>query len=316
MKHSISTTSAALLACIALSPALAYAQAARVFVAAQGSDGNPCTFAAPCRTFQHAHDTVAAGGEIDVLDPAGYGAVTITKALSIQGHGFSGISVASGGTGITISAGANDTVSLNGLAIDGGKASFTDGILFGLGRSLVMKNCVVRGMSGVGLIFAANGNHPATLSISDSLFSQNGSSNLLVNAPRGPDPANPAGPVTISIDRSLFVSGLVGIAVTNLTNLPFHMSVTDSVLANNDDGIELSTSNATTDVALARVLVSGNQTGIFVNDSHSTLRMGESTVTGNTTGYQQITGTILSYGDNYIDGNGANSGALGGASKQ
>ena len=45
----------------------------RVFVAAQGSDANPCTFAQPCRTFQHAHDVVAAYGEIDALDPAGYG---------------------------------------------------------------------------------------------------------------------------------------------------------------------------------------------------------------------------------------------------
>src|ERR1041384_6787308 len=77
----------------------------RVFVAAQGSDSNPCTFAAPCRTFQHAHNVVAASGEIDVLDPAGYGAVTITKSISIQGHGFSGISPASSTTAITIAAG-------------------------------------------------------------------------------------------------------------------------------------------------------------------------------------------------------------------
>src|SRR6516165_7290011 len=78
------------------------AQAQRVFVSATGLDTNPCTFASPCRSFQHAHDVAAANGEIDVLDPAGYGPVTITKAISIQGHGFSGITVASGGTGITI----------------------------------------------------------------------------------------------------------------------------------------------------------------------------------------------------------------------
>src|SRR6516162_569662 len=89
------------------------AQAQRVFVSTTGSDGNGCTFASPCRSFQHAHDTTGAGGEIDVLDPAGYGAVTITKAISIQGHGFSGITVASGGTGITINAGPNDSVTLN-----------------------------------------------------------------------------------------------------------------------------------------------------------------------------------------------------------
>src|SRR5262245_56536857 len=79
----------------------------RVFVAAQGLDSNPCTFAQPCRSFQKAHDTVVAGGEIDVLDPAGYGAVLITKAISIQGHGFAGLAVPSG-DGITVNALAND----------------------------------------------------------------------------------------------------------------------------------------------------------------------------------------------------------------
>src|SRR6516162_4145543 len=71
----------------------------RVFVSATGSDGNPCTFAAPCRSFQHAHDVTSANGEIDVIDPAGYGPLTISKSISIQGHGFSGISVPSSGVG-------------------------------------------------------------------------------------------------------------------------------------------------------------------------------------------------------------------------
>src|SRR5438270_9059528 len=103
----------------AFSVTRAQAQPTRVFVAAQGTDSANCTFAAPCRSFQKAHDTVAAGGEIDVLDPVGYGEVTITKAISIQAHGFSGISAPSGGTGITINAGVNDAVSLHGLIIEG-----------------------------------------------------------------------------------------------------------------------------------------------------------------------------------------------------
>src|SRR5690348_7701771 len=94
------------------------AQPARVFVAGEGSDSNACTFSAPCRTFQHAHDSVAPGGEIDVLDPAGYGPVTITKAISIQGHGFSGISAPTGNA-IAINAGASDRINLRGLLIDG-----------------------------------------------------------------------------------------------------------------------------------------------------------------------------------------------------
>src|SRR5215472_45648 len=95
------------------------ARAQRVFVAATGSDGNPCTFALPCRSFQHAHDVAPANAEIDVLDPGGYGALTITKAISIQGHGYSGVSVTSGATGITINAPSTAAINLNGLLMDG-----------------------------------------------------------------------------------------------------------------------------------------------------------------------------------------------------
>src|SRR5262249_24278427 len=92
------------------------AQPARVFVGPLGSDANPCTFASPCRTFAHAHGVVAGGGEIDVLDPAGYGSVTITKSISIQGHGFAGISTTRGNA-ITINA-ASGKINLRELLLD------------------------------------------------------------------------------------------------------------------------------------------------------------------------------------------------------
>jgi len=59
----------------------------RVFVSGVGSDANPCSRTAPCRTFQQAHNVVSAGGEVVVLDPAGYGQVTITKSVNIIGDG-------------------------------------------------------------------------------------------------------------------------------------------------------------------------------------------------------------------------------------
>src|SRR5262245_53433060 len=117
LKLTLSAIAASLLAST-INVGLAQAQPTRVFVAAQGSDSNACTFAAPCRTFQRAHNVVAANGEIDVLDPAGYGVLIITKSISVQGHGFAGISVTSGNTGITVSAGAADAVNVNGVLID------------------------------------------------------------------------------------------------------------------------------------------------------------------------------------------------------
>src|SRR5262249_5064091 len=122
--------------------------------AAQGSDANPCTFSLPCRTFQHAHDVVAANGEIDVLDPAGYGKVVITKAISIQGHGFAGLAVTSG-DGITINSVTPIKVSLRGLLLDG-VGSGGRGILFlGIG-SLDIQDCVIRNFTNPGIWFEPN----------------------------------------------------------------------------------------------------------------------------------------------------------------
>ena len=99
----------------------------------------------PARLFAFALTQTAAGGEIDVLDPAGYGAVTITKAISIvnDGVGVAAIGVSSGNA-ITINAGANDSVHLRGLTINGIGGS-SSGILFNWGN-LAIENCVVRGI--------------------------------------------------------------------------------------------------------------------------------------------------------------------------
>src|SRR5215831_462478 len=95
----------------------AQAQLARTYVSSLGNDANDCNRLTPCRTFQRAHDTTLANGEITVLDPGGYGTVAITKALSIinDGVGEAGVLVSGGFTGISIAAGADEPVSLRGL---------------------------------------------------------------------------------------------------------------------------------------------------------------------------------------------------------
>src|SRR5690348_13712375 len=121
------------------------AQATRTFVSPAGNDADPCSLAAPCRTFAAAYAATNAGGEIAVLGTAGYGTLTISKAISIvNGGGFeAGIAVPSSGTGITISAGATDAVSLRGLSIEGAGVGQT-GIEFLGGKSLTVENCIIR----------------------------------------------------------------------------------------------------------------------------------------------------------------------------
>ncbi|HWG88235.1 MAG TPA: hypothetical protein VN679_10675, partial [Candidatus Acidoferrales bacterium] len=70
------------LAVVLLGTAFMSAQASRTWVSGVGDDANPCSRTAPCKTFAGAISKTAAGGEIDALDPAGYGAVTITKAIT------------------------------------------------------------------------------------------------------------------------------------------------------------------------------------------------------------------------------------------
>ena len=66
---------------------MAQAQATRTWVSGVGDDANPCSRTAPCKTFAGAISKTAAGGEIDALDPGGFGGVTVTKAITIDGGG-------------------------------------------------------------------------------------------------------------------------------------------------------------------------------------------------------------------------------------
>jgi hypothetical protein len=307
---------ATLLSIAALQATPALAQ--RAFVAAQGSDTNPCTFAAPCRTFQHAHDTVAANGAIDVLDPADYGALTITKAITIEGRGFASIAVAGGGTGITVNATLMDAVSLSGLLIEGGGVG-ANGIMFSGAKSLVVENCVVRKMAGNGLFFARSVRYLQTLSVSNSYFTDSG-----VGIRIQPQTT---GTVAAAIERvglsgnaaGLWVYGLAGTGAINV-------AVTDSVAANNNVGFAVysETGHSVSSLVLTRATAAGNVIGVRASTGSAgesrqlaTVRLAQSTVTGNLIGYEALaSGVILSYGDNYIDVSAANVGTLGSATKQ
>src|SRR5947208_4718790 len=82
----------------------AFAQATRTWVSGVGDDANPCSRTAPCKTFAGAISKTAAAGEIDALDPGGFGSVTITKSITIDGiTGLSGI-LAAGTNGINVNA--------------------------------------------------------------------------------------------------------------------------------------------------------------------------------------------------------------------
>jgi hypothetical protein len=101
-----------------LAPA-AHAQATRTWVSGVGDDVNPCSRTAPCKTFAGSISKTAAGGEINVLDPGGFGAVTITKAITIDASSVEAGILISGSSGVIVNAGVNDNVTLKGLDFSG-----------------------------------------------------------------------------------------------------------------------------------------------------------------------------------------------------
>src|SRR5437762_489145 len=115
-----------------LAPVIMNAQASRTWVSGVGDDANPCSRTAPCKTFAGAISKTAAGGEIDALDPGGFGAVTITKSMTISGEGTLASILSSGVNGIIINNATVTTpivVTLRNLAINGaGTTLGTNGI--------------------------------------------------------------------------------------------------------------------------------------------------------------------------------------------
>ena len=128
----------------------------RTWVSGKGADSGTCAREVPCNTFAFALTQTAAGGEIDVLDPADYGPVTITKSISIvnDGPGIAAIGISSGNA-ITINAGVNDSVHLRGLTI-AGIGGGINGILFNTGGNLAVENCVVRGFERAGISISSS----------------------------------------------------------------------------------------------------------------------------------------------------------------
>jgi len=279
-----------------------------VFVAAQGSDANPCTFASPCRTFQHAHNVVAANGEIDVLDPAGYGTLVVTKAISIQGHDFSGMTVGGGGTGIVINAGVNDVVHLRGIIIEGAGVG-QNGIYFISGKSLTIDSVVVRSLTGAGI--ALGPTVDSKIAVSNTYVSHAGINGINTIGGCGiyiqPGPV-PNLTVTASFNRvEVHESGGHGICIFGdlSSNSNFRATLIDSVAAHNgSNGLSALSSiagGALTSVEVTRCTFSTNAgAGITRSGSYISVRVGQSTLANNLAG--PFSGSVESYGDNYTEG--------------
>ena len=184
----------------------AQAQATRTWVSGVGDDVNPCSRTAPCKTFAGAISKTAAGGEIDALDPGGFGTLNITKAITIDGSGTFASVLNSGTNGFNINAGVNDIITLRGLSIQGARQSVSpgnNGVKFNSGKGLNILDCVI-------LNEAVNGIDITTNATGSFVFIRNTVVKNCAGDGLGAT-TSAAGSVKVAIQNSSFVENGTGI---------------------------------------------------------------------------------------------------------
>jgi hypothetical protein len=264
-------------------PSPAAAQATRTWVSGVGDDANPCSRTAPCKTFAGAISKTAVRGEISVLDPGGFGAVTITKAITLSGDGTLASILASVGSGIIVNAGAADTVIVRGLSLEGAGTG-TIGIRYIAGGALVVENTTIHGFtqSGIDIDPTTSGN----VSVKNVTIT-GGTSGVRVDGLTG-----------MQVRASL--TGVAIQGTTNAIDTQFgSTSVNDSVLTQNA-GVALFAEAGT--LSAENVMVTGNGTAAMAMTG-ATIRLSNNSVYDNLTGFGCGGGVLASAGNNRKAGN-------------
>jgi len=265
---------------------VASAQATRTWVSGVGDDANPCSRTAPCKTFAGAISKTAPGGEIDVLDPGGFGAVTITKPISIEACCIAGVLV-SGTNGIVIQVpNATDAVVLRGLTFDG-LGTGLSGVLVNTGGTVQIEDCTINNFMTAGINFtptvAGSQLHVTNTKIRRCGASPNGGGIFI----------NPSAAATATIDHVLLEYNVVGLKVFGSSNT----TVTDTIAANSSfAGFSGASSPAVLNIE--RSVAANNGTGVVCAAS-TTVRIGTSSLFNN--GTPVTPGACFTFGNNHID---------------
>jgi hypothetical protein len=278
------------LAVVVMGTGLMYGQASRTWVSGVGDDANPCSRTAPCKTFAGAISKTAAGGEIDALDPAGYGALTITKAITIDGGGGQVASVLVSGTnGIVVQAGANDVVILRNLRFNG-IGSGLNGIRFLSGKDLNVENCYIFGFTQNGIDIALNQGTPASVHVFDTILKNNGGVGIRA--------ANAVTPnVQVGIDHVRAVLDNIGIEANTNSRVVINNSVAENATS---DGVKASA--ATAQITMSNSDASHNGNGITAA-SGSSVNVAFSSIAYNTTcSFNNVASNFGTFGNNRIAG--------------
>jgi hypothetical protein len=283
---------------VLLSAAPASAQATRTFISGVGNDADPCSRTAPCRTFAGAIVKTFINGEINCLDPGGYGTVNITKSITIDCKHTLGSDLASGTTGIIVNipVSVNDptrSVRLRGILINGTGASGAvgtrtgiDGIRILQATSVHVEDSVIAEFSQQGIEVAASANTNLRL---DNVVIRN--TNVA-----GVTMATSAGQVVASFNNVRIDGTPLALSAANRVRA----NIRNVTIGHNTTGIQ--TSGVDNIINVDNMMVSFANTGVL-GSAGSTVRISNSVITQNSTGLNANGGAIVSMSGNSVTGN-------------
>jgi hypothetical protein len=245
----------------------AHAQATRTWVSGVGDDANPCSRTAPCKTFAGAISKTAPGGEIDCLDPGGFGSLTIVKSMTIDCGTVTGGILAALTNGVIVNAGANDKIILRNLVINGTSETQIgiNGIRYLSAKELHLDRIVVQGFS--------------------TLCVDVGSTVSLAN---------------LYVRNSYFTECPTGINLSS-TNSTFVLADIDSsyFFGHSANGVAVAASNSIANISNSVFSsISGN--GVSASASNSRINVNNSVFSNNTTGISAVSGAFLRTATNIL----------------
>jgi len=285
----------AVLAAILTAGSIANAQATRTWVSGVGDDANPCSRTAPCKTFAGAISKTAPGGEIDVLDPGGFGAVTITKSIRIEADGLIAGVLVSGTNAIVIAAGPNDIVQIRGLTFNGLGTGLT-AIKVNSAGAVHVEECYIYGFTQIGIDFT-----PSAVSASTSqLHVRNTVVKDNLGASSGGIRYKPGANVTASgeINNCKLANNQFGLRVEDNSTV----TATNTNASNNTGAgfIAVSGGGAAVLNLTSCAATSNGAVGVKADANAAALvRIAGCTIAGNAAGIVSNLGSVKSYGNNF-----------------
>ena len=271
-----------------------YAQSTKTWVSGVGDDANPCSRNAPCKTFAGAISKTAAGGEITVLDPGGYGALTITKSITISGISSHASILVAGTNGIRIVADVNDVVNLRNISIFGSTSTLS-GIKYEKAKVVNIENCNINNfaLAGIEANLTTAGATVGILNITNTIITSSISTSMGILLSTNND----------SLLTTINNVKLNGFYTAISDSLNSRVMISNSVISNCQTGIKVLNASVLNSINCD---LNNNFTAINSVDATSIIRLSNTNIYNNTIGVTGL-GKIYSFGDNSINGNNTNS---------